>query len=296
MRQWVEAHPGLINAEDYANDSSLSSLVRPGNKNPNPVPLALWLLEKGADITHSNAAKGGLLHRVRRLDLLNVFLPHGANPTVRDHPERTPLITHVQNELIELVARLLEDSRVRATLHAQTNSCWTAIHYAVDIHDEDVSTAMVRLLLAASAEPDSPNDRGAMPLDYLCSYHPEHHSTIALIKQAKEEAEEKASLLIKARRLSSVLSTTTSTSAVVPSYFQRRLAQGLPLPRLVLATGYVDDEREQKLCALMGFVLGMEGGSKGQGMPPEVYRLVLALVMLAWDGRRSGVDGGQRRG
>jgi len=55
----------------------------------------------------------------------------------------------------------------------------------VDIHEEEIATAMVRLLLRAGAEPDSLDDRGATPLSYLYAYHPEHHSTVALLKQAK---------------------------------------------------------------------------------------------------------------
>ena len=121
----MEANPGLINATDGANDTPLSSLVRPGNQNPNPLPLALWLLEKRADIPHETV-KGTLLHRVGRLDLLNAFLARGANPTARDHPQRMPLITRVQNEQVDLVARL-QDPRVRATLQAQSDSHWTAL-------------------------------------------------------------------------------------------------------------------------------------------------------------------------
>jgi len=127
---------------------------------------------------------------VKRLDLLNAFLARGANPTARDHPQRTPLITQVQNEQVDLVARLLQDPRVRAILHAQSDAHWTAPHYAVDIYEEGIATAMVRLLLRAGAEPDSPDDKGATPLSYLNAYHPEHHhpehhSTLALLKQAK---------------------------------------------------------------------------------------------------------------
>lgn len=51
-----------------------------------------------------------------------------------------------------------------------------------------------------------------------------------------------------------------------------------------------DDER-RALCTLLTFVLGMGGGPQGTGIPREVFRVVLDLLMPKWDSLRRGVVG-----
>ena len=71
--------------------------------------------------------------------------------------------------------------------------------------------------------------------------HPTYQSVIALLEQypdAKRDAE-KASLLVKARRLA----VAANSNAVAPSCLQQSLAQGQPLPRLALMP-MMDEDKE----------------------------------------------------
>jgi len=117
---------------------------------------------------------------------------------------------------------------------------------------------------------------------------------------------EKASFLVKARRL--VMAATRTTP---PSYLQGRVARGLPLPRVALAPATDDKDEEEgkeeevegkgedeekakrKLRSRLAWLVGMEGGH----MLPEVFRVVMELLMPMWDPLRGKVsmEGGQPR-
>jgi hypothetical protein len=120
---------------------------------------------------------------------------------------------------------------------------------------------------------------------------PSHHSTIALLQQAPEA--EKASLLVKARRIAITASTCT-TPDLAPSYLKGRLFhQSQPLPHVDLVP--VGRKRRSNDCrkftVMLGFLLGMEGGSNGEGMPRDVFRVVMGFVMPKWDPLRRGIVG-----
>ena len=95
--------------------------------------------------------------------------------------------------------------------------------------------------------------------------------------EARKDAE-KASLLVKARRLA------VAATGVTPSFLQNRVAQGNPLPRLLL--GRVvwtpvggdgpdeDDAQSRALQSLCAFIIGM-GGATREGMPRDVFRGVV---------------------
>jgi len=119
-------------------------------------------------------------------------------------------------------------------------------------------------------------------------------ATIALLEHALVEAE-KASLLVKARHLT--VAATTST-AVALSYVQRRVAQGQPLPHVALApvagqqNGLCADEeanQARKLQTTLAFMCGLGR----EGMPRDVLRVVMDLLMPSWDPlRRKSADTG----
>jgi len=80
----------------------------------------------------------------------------------------------------------------------------------------------------------------------------------------------------------------------MPSYLQARIAQGQPVPQVMLLrtgpprtvnSGHGEECR--KLHTLMAFLVGMAGG----GMPQEVFRVVMELLMPSWDPLRRGVAG-----
>jgi hypothetical protein len=147
---------------------------------------------------------------------------------------------------------------------------------------------VVRLLLQADASPILTDEDGVTPLDLLQQVNPSHHTAIALLEQALANAE-KTSLLVKARRLVA----TARTDVAMPPYLQGRAAQGQPLPRVVLRplTGGHEEEEDRKLRTTLTFLLGLGGGPEGEGMPRDVFRVVLDMLMPRWDPLRRGLSG-----
>jgi len=78
----------------------------------------------------------------------------------------------------------------------------------------------------------------------------------------------KASHILKSRL---VVATTSPVAAM--SSFQGRMARGQPLPRVILAVG-----RDDKFRTMVPFLLGMQGGPKGGGMPQDMFRMVLGWL------------------
>ena len=69
---------------------------------------------------------------------------------------------------------------------------------------------------------------------------------------------------------------------------QSRVRRGEPLPRVTLVpmTGSHingEDEESCKFRTMLNFLLGMGGGLEGDGMPRDVLRVVLDLLMPPWD-------------
>jgi len=102
---------------------------------------------------------------------------------------------------------------------------------------------------------------------------------------------EKAFLLVKIRCF---FVADASGTALVPSYLQARMAQGRSLPHVVLrraapsrtVNGGQGEER-RKLRTMLAFLVGIEGS----GLPRDVFRLVMDLLMPSWDPLRRGVAG-----
>ena len=94
--------------------------------------------------------------------------------------------------------------------------------------------------------------------------------------------------------------TTTRGNAFAPSYLQSRLVRGKHFPRVTLApmTGGQNDgdgEKCYKLRTTLTFLIGIGGGPKGEGMPRDVFRVVLDLLMPSWDLLRRGFPGIERK-
>jgi len=141
------------------------------------------------------------------------------------------------------------------------------------------------------ADPLITNDNGETPLDEARLHNPYHRAAIALLEQcpaAKKDAE-KASLLIKARRLA----VNATSNVVAPSCLRGRVARGHPLPRVALmplTDGQIDGEEGRKLRTILAFTCGLER----EGMPRDVFRVVMDLLMPSWDPlRRKNAGAGQ---
>lgn len=118
------------------------------------------------------------------------------------------------------------------------------------------------------------------PLAYLKSNLPDRESLIALLEQAPDA--EKASFLVKAR----LIFFAATNTANQPSCLQARLARDLPLPRVTsgaITGNKKTKERRRKFLSLVTFLLGMEGGPKGNGMPQDVFLIVMDYLMPFWD-------------
>lgn len=103
-------------------------------------------------------------------------------------------------------------------------------------------------------------------------------------KLQREDAD-KASFLVKVRRLLVITASATST-AITPSYLQGRVARDEPLPVMTLVSptgGQQDEEEGRQLRTMLAFVVGMEGGFEGQGMPRDMFRVMLDFLMPMWD-------------
>ena len=254
LRQWVEANPGRINDRD--SSSGLTPLTVAASKKMG-LSMVVWLLdEKGADPT--------------RIDFLGC----------------SALMHQMRNGTAKVV-RLLQDPRVRATVDMQDKEGNTALHHACCKYGgTDAKAALnAHLLLQAGADLTIANTNGQTALADLRQHHPNLHVTIALLEQALTEAE-KASLLVKARRLA----VAATSNAVAPSCLQARVARGQPLPRVALvpltagqADGEKEDEEEgeegRKLRTALAFMCGVGR----EDMPRDVFRVVLDLLMPSWD-------------
>jgi len=230
------------------------------------------------------------LNDAQSLDILTALLDRDADPTMLNNDGMSPLMIQAIYGRFDSVKRLLQDPRVRATIDMQDRHGDTALHFASRYRYETKAHAMVRPLLEAGATPILTNRHGKMPLACLRQWRPSHHTTITLLEQALANAETTA-LLVKARRVV----VAARGNIVSPSCLQARAAQGQPLPGVALQPvpgGQVDGEDEdeveaRKFRTMLDFLLGMGGGPKGDGMPRDVFRVVLDLLMPAWDPLRN---------
>ena len=280
LRHWVEANPGRVNDKDSRGGSPLNAAVT----NLESVPLVLWLVtEKGADVNGTDWFGYGPLHLAKSLDVLDALLDCAADPIQLDSDGSTPLMVQMINESqnYNLVGRLLQDPRVQASVNVQDSAGNTALHYACSRVGEPEVPDIIQLLLRAGADLTLRNSGGIKPLRTLKNCYPLEPTTLTLIQQDSDA--EKASFLIKARRL-----VMAATRTAAPSYLRGRVVCGQPLPSVALAP-VADGENNEELCTMLAFLVGMEGG----GMPRDVFRVVLDLVMPFWDPlRRKAPSGG----
>lgn len=279
----MESNPGRVNERGEEGNTPLILAVEQFKD----LPMVVWLLdEKGADVNVTTMRGSSSLHKANRLDILNVLMDRGANPVVRDEYGLTILMEQTRLGLVENVARLLQDPRVRATIDVPNQSGGTALFYA-SLH-RLAPPFLAQLLLQAGANPLVADSEGATPFAIVQQRYPSRHTTIALLQQAIAEAE-KTALLIKARR---VVTLATSTHAI-PSYLQDRVAQYLPLPCLMLTStmdGHDDSVGEGRSFHIMiAFLLRMGGGPEGKDMPRGAFGVVLDLLMPRWDPLRRGL-------
>ena len=120
----MEANPGRVNRDAIG----WTPLVAAAKKEER-LSLAMWLLdEKGADVCATTAVGNRALHFAYFLDILNAFLERGADPSQANTYGVLPLMWHARYHSTDVVARLLQDQRVRATVNLQNRAGLTALH------------------------------------------------------------------------------------------------------------------------------------------------------------------------
>jgi len=156
-----------------------------------------WLQdEKGADVNAREESGLTAIHAARSLDVINALQSRGADLTLSSKTGQTPLMCHVAgryelvsmiesnlkdpNEAVGMVARLLEDPRVRGTIDVQDRDGNTALHHACDADDIKTITPKTHLLLKAGANPTITNESGETILDLIQQYRRTNHVAVAL--------------------------------------------------------------------------------------------------------------------
>jgi len=74
------------------------------------------------------------------------------------------------------------------------------------------------------------------------------------------------------------------------------VARGEPLPQVAVVPvtgGGKRAEKRRQFRPMLAFLVGMRVGPEGKGMPQDVIRVVLDLVMTTWDPLRRGVAGAE---
>ena len=197
---WVTANPGRVNDRDR-NWTGCTALLAAAYYRGS-LPPTVWLLEeKGADVNATTSRGLSALHEARSLDILIALLERGADPIRLANDGTSPLMRHAQIGKIKIVARLLQDPRVRATINIQDGDGRTALHHACDSNNisEEERAALVILLLQCGADYTRTDAEGKSPLALLRQRYNPRHAVIAVLEQAPDA--ENASLLVKARRL-----------------------------------------------------------------------------------------------
>jgi ankyrin repeat protein len=117
VRQWVEANPGRVNERDKNGCTPLVAAVW----KKECLSLVVWLLdEKGADANASTNNGHICLHFAHAPDIVSALLARGADPIrVTRKQKWSPLMRQALSGTVDVVARLLQDPRVRATINVQ---------------------------------------------------------------------------------------------------------------------------------------------------------------------------------
>jgi ankyrin repeat protein len=130
----VDANPEWVNARDRSGHAPLFVAVFMLKS----LPLTLWLLdEKSVDANVTTFRGVTSLHRARTPDIALALLDRGADPAQVDSRGWSPLKDQAYLATVETMGRLLQSSRIRATINMQDFSGITALHHACRYWDRE---------------------------------------------------------------------------------------------------------------------------------------------------------------
>ena len=99
--------------------------------------------------------------RMGHLEVVELLLSRGADPTICDHTGRTPLMMASSEGHVDVVRCLVRNKAVRATIDAQSRSGCTALWHASIANRAEV----VKVLVEVGANPMVADRDGRTPLD-----------------------------------------------------------------------------------------------------------------------------------
>jgi len=274
--------------------------------------IALWLIEHRSqhDLDTANTDWETALHFACDKGLLSVvqaLVRAGANPAAFNRDGGTPLIAAARYKHANVVAFLLQQPAVKATIDAVGRSpCCTALSIASHQGHLDI----VQLLLDAGADPTIPAGP-ASPLNSATEYG--HHDVAALLRTAIAEPD-RARALHKARALLDTAheirhirlgndidrddkgseqqqqqqprprrvrtrgETQRRAVAAAPAYLKERVEREAALPRVDSTPRQgrrrMGGEDEQRLRATAAFAL--------EGLPQELYVELVGFMLPRW--------------
>ncbi len=269
--------------------------------------IALWLIEHRGqhDMDFTDDDGRTALHHASRgspLSVMQALAVAGANLAALAQDGWTPLIVAAANNHANIVAFLLQQPTVKATIDAVTTDHETALSIA----SCEGRLSIVQLLLDAGADPTLPAGPNS-PLNRATARG--HHDVAALLRTAIAEPQRARSLLKARALLDAALAVPKARSdsadegepqalqqqqeeaiAAAPAYLKGRVAEGRELPAVV-AVDDSNDEQEE-LVACVKYALGLEGGGgvhvEGQGPPPQgmvhdVFIELCEMLVPTWD-------------
>jgi hypothetical protein len=285
----LDEDPGLLSSVwrgDWRSDTLLTTAALCGH-----VELVRLLLERGAEVNQANDyGDTALEYAVERghEEIVPILLTSGADPSRKGYRGQTELISASWDGNVAVVRLLLRSMGCRG-LNERDEDGRTAMWYACKYWQPEV----LRALLLAGADHTIADNTDTTPLQTAEEF--EHHECVAmlqvstsLVSHANEphdgnvcaacdahvvwgrtsqsvpalqwwEGElQRAYVLHKARTLHEDTATRQqATAAPVPPYLSPRGTPGNVMPSVeVVAIGQAGrDQREEEVCAMVGFVV-----------------------------------------
>lgn len=315
MQTWVEN-----------NTDKISDLIETGwpllyiavfyGKSPG---LISWLIETmNCDVNSRGMGDfgGTPLHVARSEEIVCLLLEKGADPTLRDAMNTTPLMSLAQYGFEE-VTYLLGDDRVVAEINSRGTNYdvygrrregYTALHFACDegvgiLHD----LQLFKVLIAFGGDPFLLNADGQTPLELLQAQgNDENKAAIAFLELAMAEIPRTFSLA-KARMMTDANHAITKDKeeadkkrrtrsekkglvlAKTPVYLKDRVEEGKPLPQVEMKHPCPGNKEEEKQVAVLQYVLRDASlYAESEGMSEDVFVELLEMVVRKWDPIRKG--------
>ena len=171
----IEIKGANINAREELTDGTPLHFAMAKNE----VPLAVYLISKGADINFQNSHKTAPIHTAvlnGSCEALKVLIEHGADLTLTQSDGFSPLHCAIIEEKLEIVKILVEAGADLNLFDSRKGSHGTPIHWASVVED----TRIIEYLLEKGADLNVKNSFGKTPLNW--ARNSENSKTFQILK------------------------------------------------------------------------------------------------------------------